>query len=181
VGYVAQAPFILDGTLRENIAFGVDEGAVDRTRLDEAIEAAHLRPLMRELPHGLDTELGERGVRLSGGQRQRVAIARALYRDVDILILDEATSALDSLSEREVTEAIARLAGKLTIVVIAHRLATVTHCGEIWVLDQGRVVGVGDHTGLLESCPLYRRLVEAQFGAIADAANHRKPRGVARA
>ena len=101
---------------------------------------------------------------LSGGQRQRIAIARALYRDIDLLILDEATSALDGLSEREVSDAIARLAGALTVVVIAHRLATVTHCHEIWVLDEGRLVGVGGHGSLLRSCPLYGALAEVQFG-----------------
>ena len=164
VGYVAQDPFLLDGTLKENIVFGQDASAADQKRLDAAIEAANLRPLIDELEHGLDSIVGERGAKLSGGQRQRIAIARALYRDIDLLILDEATSALDGLSEREVSDAIARLAGALTVVVIAHRLATVTHCHEIWVLDEGRLVGVGGHGSLLRSCPLYGALAEVQFG-----------------
>ena len=164
VGYVAQDPFLLDGTLKENIVFGQDASAADQKRLDAAIEAANLRPLIDELEHGLNSIVGERGAKLSGGQRQRIAIARALYRDIDLLILDEATSALDGLSEREVSDAIARLAGALTVVVIAHRLATVTHCHEIWVLDEGRLVGVGGHGSLLRSCPLYGALAEVQFG-----------------
>ena len=164
VGYVAQDPFLLDGTLKENIVFGQDASAADEKRLDAAIEAANLRPLIDEWEHGLDSIVGERGAKLSGGQRQRIAIARALYRDIDLLILDEATSALDGLSEREVSDAIARLTGALTVVVIAHRLATVTHCHEIWVLDEGRLVGVGGHGSLLRSCPLYGALAEVQFG-----------------
>jgi len=157
IGYVSQNPFILDASLRDNIVFG--HPTFDTERLDMAIKAAHLGPVVAQLPAGLDTPLGERGMRLSGGQRQRVAIARALYRNADLLILDEATSALDTLSEQEITEAITGLVGSVTVVVIAHRLATVKHCTRVLVMVNGRVIDSGGHEELMRSCPIYRDMV----------------------
>jgi len=173
IGYVAQNPFILDASLRDNVLFGA---APDETRLQDALRAAQLGDLVAQLPEGVETRLGERGVRLSGGQRQRVAIARALFRHADVLILDEATSSLDSLSEREVNEAIARLAGRVTMLIIAHRLSTVRHCREIWVMEQGGLAARGDHEELMNISPLYRQIVELQF---ADAMPREPRKGAA--
>lgn len=162
VACVSQTPFLLDGTLQDNIEFGKAVGEGRAERLQRAIDAAGLRKLVLQLPEGLATGLGDRGVRLSGGQRQRVAIARALYRGAHLLVLDEATSALDSLTEREVTEAIESLKGRMTLLVVAHRLSTVVRLDELILLDAGQIVGRGSHQMLLDSCTLYRRLVEAQ-------------------
>ena len=162
VACVSQSPFLLDGTLQENIEFGRSPGEDGTERLERAIEAAGLRQLIDQLPDGLRTLMGDRGVRLSGGQRQRVAIARALYREAHLLVLDEATSALDSLTEREVTHAIESLKGRMTLLVVAHRLSTVARLDELIVLDEGAVVAHGSHHSLLGSSKLYRSLVQAQ-------------------
>jgi HlyD family secretion protein len=156
IGYVSQLPFMLDATLRENIAFGIDPALVDEPRLGRIVDLTKLAELVAELPEGLDTRIGESAVRLSGGQRQRVAIARALYQDVRLLIFDEATSALDNLTEREIRNTIAGLAGELTIILIAHRMSTITECDKIYVLDQGCLIAEGRYDELLESCPLFR-------------------------
>lgn len=166
LGYVSQSPFLLDGTLRENITFGVSLQRVDQGRLHNCLELSHLTEMVKGLPEGLETQVGERGVRLSGGQRQKVAIARALYREAQLLILDEATNALDALSEQEITNAIASLSGRLTIVIIAHRLGTVAHCDQLLVFQQGRIVDMGNHRELLRSSSIYQQLVDAQFGGL---------------
>jgi ABC-type multidrug transport system fused ATPase/permease subunit len=131
--------------------------------VEAAAEAANAAGFIRQLPQGFDTVLGERGTRLSGGQRQRIAIARALLRDPPILILDEATSALDTESERLVQQAIDRLMQERTVLVIAHRLATVRDADEIVVLDEGRIVQRGTHDELHRAGGLYRRLHDLQF------------------
>lgn len=174
IGYVAQSPFMLDATLGENIEFGTPAVADRDARCRAAAEAAGLGALLASMPKGLDTPIGDRGLQLSGGQRQRVAIARALYRNADLLVLDEATSALDSVTEQEIISAIDELKGKLTLVIVAHRLSTVIRCDEIVVLEAGRVVARGPHGRLLSESPAYRRLVEAQSitqdGAVGVAA-----------
>jgi ABC-type multidrug transport system fused ATPase/permease subunit len=144
-----------------NIAYGSPDAS--RARVEAAAEAANAAGFIRQLPQGFDTVLGERGTRLSGGQRQRIAIARALLRDPPILILDEATSALDTESERLVQQAIDRLMQDRTVLVIAHRLATVRDADEIVVLDEGAVVQRGTHEALYRSGGLYRRLHDLQF------------------
>jgi ABC-type multidrug transport system fused ATPase/permease subunit len=128
-----------------------------------ALQAAHAHDFVMALPEGLDTLIGEQGVRLSGGERQRLAIARALLKDPPILILDEATSSLDSESEREVQQALDRLIVGRTTLVIAHRLSTVRNAQRIVVLEDGRIVETGSHTDLLAANGLYRRLYEMQF------------------
>lgn len=141
IGFVKQDVFLLDGTIRENIAFGQSPEQADSARLERAVEAARLGSLVRELPRGLDTPVGELGARLSGGQRQRIAIARALYKEADVLIFDEATSSLDNETEAAVTESINALAGgSLTVLIVAHRYTTLRDCNRIFEIEAGRVV-----------------------------------------
>ena len=161
IGYVSQTPYLLDDSLRRNVAFGLPGDTIDEPRLRDAISAAQLDDVVVTLPQGLDTTLGDRGARLSGGQRQRVAIARALYRDPAVLVLDEATAALDLETEREVTRAIEALQGTRTVIVVAHRLSTVRRCDRIIVLREGRVAAVGAYAELLATDPHFQRLVEA--------------------
>ena len=161
MGVVSQDTVLLNNTVFANIAYG-SPGA-SRERVEAAAEAANAAGFIRQLPQGLDTVLGERGTRLSGGQRQRIAIARALLRDPPILILDEATSALDTESERLVQQAIDRLMRERTVLVIAHRLATVRDADEIVVLDDGRIVQRGTHDELYRAGGPYRRLHDLQF------------------
>ena len=161
MGVVSQDTVLLNDTVFANIVYG-SPGAT-REAVEAAAEAANAAGFIRQLPAGLDTLLGERGTRLSGGQRQRIAIARALLRDPPILILDEATSALDTESERLVQQAIERLMRERTVLVIAHRLATVRDADEIVVLDAGRVVQRGTHEALYRAGGLYRRLHDLQF------------------
>ena len=156
MGVVSQDTVLLNDTVLANIAYG-SPGAT-REQVEAAARAANAAGFIAALPDGYNTMLGERGTLLSGGQRQRIAIARGLLRDPPILILDEATSALDTESERLVQQAIERLMQDRTVLVIAHRLATVRHADEIIVLDAGRIVQRGNHEELLRSAGLYRRL-----------------------
>jgi subfamily B ATP-binding cassette protein MsbA len=158
---VSQNVVLFDDTLAANIAYGVE--TIDRARLDAAIKAAHLDSVVAALADGVDTQIGENGMRLSGGQRQRVAIARAIYKDAPILILDEATSALDNESERAVQAALDTLMAGRTTLVIAHRLSTVERADRIVVLDQGRIVESGRHEELLALGGTYAKLYQLQF------------------
>jgi ATP-binding cassette, subfamily B, bacterial PglK len=151
IGYVPQSIFLIDDTLEKNIAFGVPEHEIDRQKLDNAIIASQLSELVEQLPNGLDTMVGERGVLLSGGQRQRVGIARALYHEREILIFDEATAALDNETEALVTESIQSLSGIKTMIIIAHRLSTLEHCDRIYMLERGRVVKSGSYEEVILS------------------------------
>lgn len=139
IGYIPQTIYLMDDTIRHNIAFGIDEKEIDEKRLYKAVEQAQLKELIDSLENGLETEIGERGVRLSGGQRQRIGIARALYRDPHIMILDEATSALDNDTEKAVMEAIEALHGKMTLIIIAHRLSTIKNCDHVYEIKDGRM------------------------------------------
>jgi subfamily B ATP-binding cassette protein MsbA len=161
MGVVSQDTVLLNDTVQANIAYG--SAGATREQIEAAARAANADLFIAQLPQGYDTLLGERGTRLSGGQRQRIAIARALLRDPPILILDEATSALDTESERLVQQAIDRLMAERTVLVIAHRLATVRDADEIVVLDAGRVVDRGTHDQLFRAGGLYRRLYDLQF------------------
>jgi ATP-binding cassette, subfamily B, bacterial PglK len=161
VGYIPQSVYLIDDSLRRNIAFGVQDDEVDGKRLDEAVLAAQLDEVVRAMPEGLATSVGERGVRLSGGQRQRVGIARVLYVDAKFLVLDEATSALDGVTERDIVEAIDRLKGKRTMVIIAHRLSTVRNCDRLIHVEGGRVVGTGTWDQLETGSEAFRKLLSA--------------------
>ena len=151
LGYVPQMIYLLDDSVKRNIAFGMEEDEIDEAALQAALRAAELEEVIAELPQGLDTPIGENGVRLSGGQRQRVGIARALYKDPPILILDEATSALDNETERVITEAIDALSQRKTLLIIAHRLTTLKHCDLVYRLDEGRLVASGSYQEMVEA------------------------------
>jgi len=163
LGIVTQETILFHDTVRNNIAYGVED-AGDRVVRDAA-QAAHAHEFIQRLPKGYDTLIGERGTQLSGGERQRLAIARALLRNPPILLLDEATSSLDNESERLVQDALERLMHDRTVLVIAHRLSTVQHADRIVVLEGGRVVASGTHAELLELEGVYRRLYDLQFVA----------------
>ncbi len=150
VAYLPQQVFLIDNSLRCNVALGEEESEIDETRLREALRQARLTELVEQLPQGVNTILGERGVRLSGGQRQRVALARAFYHGRNVLVMDEATSALDNETEKEIVAEIQRLKGQKTMIVIAHRLTTVQHCDRVYRLEQGRIVEEGTPQEVLQ-------------------------------
>ena len=140
VGYIPQMIFMLDDTIRRNVAFGIATEDIDEERVWEVLKEAQLDEFVRSLPDGLDTGIGERGIRLSGGQRQRIGIARALYNDPEVLIMDEATSALDNDTESAIMDSVNRLHGKKTLVIIAHRLQTIEKCDMIYRVEGGKAV-----------------------------------------
>jgi ABC-type multidrug transport system fused ATPase/permease subunit len=139
IGYVPQSIYLTDDTLRRNVAFGVPNEQIDDAAIQHAIQAAQLDWFVTSLPDGLETLVGERGIRLSGGQRQRIGIARALYHDPAVLVLDEATSSLDTATESDVMQAVTTLQGTKTIIMVAHRLSTVKQCDRLYRVEQGRV------------------------------------------
>jgi ATP-binding cassette, subfamily B, bacterial PglK len=152
LGYVPQTIFLIDDTIERNIAFGVSDNLIDQERLNKAIAMAQLTEVIEQLPNGIKTMVGERGVLLSGGQRQRIGIARVLYHEREILVFDEATAALDTETERLVTDATKALSGKKTIIIIAHRLSTIEHCDRIYQLDQGRIIKSGSYQEVVLDC-----------------------------
>ncbi|MDN3554856.1 ABC transporter ATP-binding protein [Halomonas maura] len=160
LGFVPQSIFLADSSIRENIAFGLPRARIDDAKVRHAAKMAHLEELVERLPDGLDTRVGERGIQLSGGQRQRIGIARALYDDAEVLVMDEATSALDGITERLVIDAIHDFSGRKTIVMVAHRLATVRSCGCIYLLEAGRVIDSGTFDELVERNATFQRMAE---------------------
>jgi ABC-type multidrug transport system fused ATPase/permease subunit len=161
IGYVPQFPYLADGTLRANVAFGMPAKEVEEARVWEALELANLAEFVRGLPEGLETPVGDRGVRLSGGQRQRLAIARALFQKPQLLVLDEATSSLDQIAESEIRTALKKLHGRITVILIAHRMTTVQDCDEILYLSKGKLVAQGRYEELLATHEGFSKLARA--------------------
>ncbi|APE32116.1 multidrug ABC transporter ATP-binding protein [Halomonas aestuarii] len=158
VGFVPQQIFLSDATILENVGFGLSREQIDESRVMEALRLAQLDELVEKMPEGVETSIGERGVRLSGGQRQRIGIARALYQQARVLVFDEATSALDGITEQRVMNDIHRLAGQRTIVLIAHRLTTVKDCDVIYMLDAGKVTDAGTYKELVSRNTTFRMM-----------------------
>ena len=160
IGYVPQSIALVDDTIRRNVAFGLDDAEIDEEKIWNALGQAQLKEFVQSLPLGLDTVVGERGARLSGGQQQRIGIARALYRDPEIIVMDEATSALDSETEAEISNAVQRLRGEKTVILIAHRLSTLRDCDRLILLENGRLVDSGSFTELMDRSLTFRRMTE---------------------
>lgn len=166
IGHVSQQIFLCDDTIARNIALGLPDEQINWDQVEQAARLARLHEFVGTLPKRYQTEIGDRGVRLSGGQRQRIGIARALYSDPDLLVLDEATSALDNVTENAVFEALQALAGRKTVVMVAHRLSTVRACDRICVMEQGQIVEQGRYEDLMGS--------SSRFRALAASADHSK-------
>lgn len=160
IGFVPQSIYLSEGSIAENIAFGLSKAEINLEQVKQAAKLAHLDELIASLDKGLDTKVGERGVQLSGGQRQRIGIARALYNQASVLVFDEATSALDGITEKIIMDAIHELSGKKTIIMIAHRLKTVQQCDIIYMMDKGKVVAKGTYNQLLENNLKFKEMAE---------------------
>ena len=161
IGYVPQEIYLVDDTLSRNVAFGLSDDEINPALLRSAIKAAQLDDFVASLPEGVNTMVGERGVRLSGGQRQRIGIARALYHQPEVLILDEATSSLDVETEKEIMKSIESLHGEKTIIIVAHRLSTVVQCDWLYRIENGKVVSQGCPSALLKNETLTNIVVSA--------------------
>lgn len=160
IGFVPQSIFLSEGSIIENIAFGISREKIDEGRVKDVVKQAHLTSLIESLPDGLQSKVGERGVQLSGGQRQRIGIARALYNQSSVLVFDEATSALDGITENVIMEAIREFQGNKTIILIAHRLKTIKHCNQIYILEDGCVIDNGSYDELIKRNKHFATLAE---------------------
>lgn len=158
IGYIPQTIYLLDDSIKRNICFGIDDEEIDAEQLNKVIETAQLSELIKSLPQGVETQVGERGVRLSGGQRQRIGIARALYHNPQLIIMDEATSALDNITEKYVIDAIEKLKGEKTIIMIAHRLTTVQKCDTIYLMEGAEIIASGSYQQLIETSKEFREI-----------------------
>ena len=160
VGYVPQSIFLLDDTISNNIAFGIPEEELSQQNILRALELSKLDDFVNTLPNKLNTLVGERGVRLSGGQKQRIAIARALYSDPDVLILDEATSSIDGNTEKSIVDSINNLMKMKTIIIVAHRMNTVSKCDQIYLLENGRIIESGSYNYLSNNSLKFKELAQ---------------------
>ena len=158
IGFVAQSIFLSEGTIAENIAFGIPQDKINQDQVHQAIKLANLNEFLETLEQGIHTKVGERGVQLSGGQRQRIGIARALYHQAEVLVFDEATSSLDGITEKIIMEAINNLTGKKTIIMIAHRLKTDINCDQIFFIDSEQVVDQGTFKELIETNESFKKM-----------------------
>ena len=153
IGYVPQSVYLMDTTIRRNVAFGLPEKSINNQDVEKALRLANLWDFVQGLPNGLDTMVGERGIRLSGGQRQRLGIARALYGNPEVIVLDEATSALDTETEKEIVDSFNEIAKDHTLIVVAHRTSTLAHCSRLIRLEKGRIVHDGTFEEVIGSLP----------------------------
>ena len=160
IGFVPQSIFLSEGDIAENIAFGIPKKDIDLKQVTKALKLANLEKFVEQLPKGLSTKVGERGVQLSGGQRQRIGIARALYHEADVLVFDEATSALDGITEKVIMEAIHNFSGDKTIIMIAHRLKTVEKCDTIYLMEEGKIIDQGTYSELIIKNPRFKEMAE---------------------
>ena len=151
IGYVPQSVYLTDDTIRKNIAFGLREEDIDNALIKQAVEKANLNKFLDNLSNGIETVVGEKGIRISGGQQQRIGIARALYRDPEILVLDEATSSLDQATEKKIMDSVQVLKRKKTLIVITHRLFTVENCDKVFCIDKGKLIKQGSPQEILNS------------------------------
>jgi HlyD family secretion protein len=158
IGFVSQAIFLIEGTIVENIAFGVSEELIDHKKIEKVLKLSNLYEFVSKLEKGVHSKVGERGVQLSGGQRQRIGIARTLYYDADVLIFDEATSALDGITEKVIMDSIQDFTGKKTLILIAHRLKTIKKCDEIFMMENGKIVDHGDYEYLLSNNKQFKKM-----------------------
>jgi ABC-type bacteriocin/lantibiotic exporter with double-glycine peptidase domain len=150
IGYIPQDIYLTDDTMRNNIAFGLHKDEINDLWVKDALVKAELKEFIDSLPDGLDTMVGEHGVRLSGGQRQRIGIARALYHKPNVLVMDESTSSLDNTTESKVMQSINTLHGEKTIIIIAHRLSTIKYCDYIYKLKNGKIIKEGDYKSIIQ-------------------------------
>jgi len=158
IGYVSQVVFLVDGSILENVAFGLESKEIDLERVNEVINFARLTSWVGSLPDGINSIVGEQGVQISGGQRQRIGIARALYRNPSVLVFDEATSSLDNLTEKNIMDDIYKMHGDRTFIIVAHRLETIRKCDRIIVVDNGMVVGDDDYSSLLDNNNAFKKI-----------------------
>ncbi len=158
IGYIPQIIYLCDDTIRSNVAFGVDPQEVSDAKVWQALQLAQLDEFVRSLPKGIETTVGERGIRLSGGQRQRIGIARALYHNPQVLVMDEATAALDNETERLFMSALFGLSKEKTIIIIAHRLTTIQQCDKIFFMKEGKLISEGKYNELSSNCPEFRHM-----------------------
>ena len=150
LGYVPQEIYLLDDSIRRNVAFGVDDENINKNRVNECLKSAQLLDFVRTLPDGIETYIGNQGIRLSGGQRQRLGIARSLYTNPKILIMDEATSSLDNETEENLIKDISKLRKEKTIIIIAHRLSTLKNCNKLFLFEEGKLIDQGNSDEIIQ-------------------------------
>ena len=167
IGYIPQSTYLLDDTIRRNVAFGLVDSEIDDARVWESLRAARLGEFVAGLGGGLDMTVGENGVRVSGGQKQRLGIARALYTDPDVLVLDEATSALDAETEREITSEVIEMKGDKTLLIVAHRLATLSDCDTIFLVNEGQITSSGTYEQLRATDSYFQSLLHESLHAVS--------------
>ena len=158
IGFVPQSIFLTEGTIAENVAFGIQQDLIDYDQVEKALKLSHMKEWVSGLKLGTQTKVGERGVQLSGGQRQRIGIARALYYEADVLVFDEATSALDGITEKIIMDAIQDFKGQKTIILIAHRLKTIQNCDQIFMMEEGCIIDCGSYQQLLEKNEQFKKM-----------------------